>query len=55
MRASSVKQVDSYDTMSVLIKFAGGVIANYSLNTFMPYEGSRIAFNGTKGRLELRQ
>ena len=47
-------EVDSYDTMSVLIKYAGGIIANYSLNTFMPYEGSRIAINGLKGRLELR-
>ncbi len=27
---------------------------SYSLNTFMPIEGYRLAFNGTKGRLEVR-
>jgi predicted dehydrogenase len=27
---------------------------SYSVNTFMPVEGYRIAFNGTKGRLEVR-
>lgn len=27
---------------------------NYSLNAFMPIEGYRLAFNGEKGRLEIR-
>ena len=27
---------------------------SYSLNAFMPFEGYRLAFNGTKGRLEVR-
>jgi hypothetical protein len=27
---------------------------SYALNTFMPFEGYRLAFNGTKGRLEVR-
>ncbi len=27
---------------------------SYSLNTFMPIEGYALAFNGTKGRLEIR-
>ena len=27
---------------------------SYSINTFMPIEGYRLAFNGTKGRLEVR-
>ncbi len=27
---------------------------SYSVNTFMPIEGYRLAFNGTKGRLEVR-
>jgi hypothetical protein len=26
----------------------------YSLNAFMPFEGYRVAFNGEKGRLEVR-
>lgn len=29
-----------------------GVQVSYSLITYSPYEGYRIAFNGTKGRLE---
>ena len=28
---------------------------SYSLNTSMPIEGHHIAFNGTRGRIELRQ
>ena len=27
---------------------------SYSVNAFMPIEGYRVAFNGTKGRLEVR-
>ena len=27
---------------------------NYSLNAYMPFEGYRLAFNGEKGRLEIR-
>jgi hypothetical protein len=27
---------------------------NYSLNAAMPFEGYRVAFNGEKGRLEIR-
>ena len=26
----------------------------YSVNAFMPFEGYRLAFNGEKGRLEIR-
>ena len=32
-----------------------GVHVSYSLNTFQPIEGHHIAFNGTRGRIELRQ
>jgi hypothetical protein len=28
---------------------------SYSLNTFMPIEGHHLAFNGKKGRIEIRQ
>ena len=33
-------------------RYKNGVQVAYSLTTYSPYEGYRIAFNGTKGRLE---
>ena len=33
---------------------SNGVNMSYSVNTFMPVEGYYLAFNGTKGRLEIR-
>ncbi|HMO63157.1 MAG TPA: Gfo/Idh/MocA family oxidoreductase [Ferruginibacter sp.] len=45
-------EIDIYDKMSAQILYANGVQANYSLTTYSPYEGWRIAFNGTNGRLE---
>jgi predicted dehydrogenase len=42
------------DTMNAVVKYSNGVNMSYSLNTFMPIEGYRVAFNGTKGRLEVR-
>lgn len=41
------------DTMGVLVRYKSGAIMTYSLNAYMPWEGYRIAFNGTKGRLEM--
>ncbi len=46
------KEIDIYDKMAVQIKYANNVYVSYSLTTYSPYEGWRIAFNGTKGRLE---
>ncbi len=40
------------DKMAATIRYANGVNVSYSLTTYSPYEGYRIAFNGTKGRLE---
>jgi len=48
------EDVDIYDTMSALVKYSNGITMNYSLNAFMPIEGYRLAFNGEKGRLEVR-
>ena len=48
------EDVDIYDTMSAIVKYSSGVSMSYSLDAAMPYEGYRIAFNGTKGRLEVR-
>ncbi|NTS40373.1 Gfo/Idh/MocA family oxidoreductase [Flavisolibacter sp. BT320] len=46
------EEIDIWDKMSAQIKYANGVIVNYSLTTYSPYEGWRIAFNGKDGRLE---
>ena len=41
------------DTMNVLVKYANGAQMSYSLNAYSPWEGYRVMFTGTKGRLEL--
>jgi predicted dehydrogenase len=46
------EDIDIYDKMAATIKYANGVQAAYSLTAYSPYEGYRIAFNGTNGRLE---
>jgi len=48
------ENIDIPDTMSAAIRYDNGVQVSYSLNTFMPIEGYHLAFNGTKGRLEIR-
>jgi len=45
-------EIDIYDKMSAQIKYANNVTVNYSLTTYSPFEGWRIAFNGTEGRIE---
>ena len=40
------------DTMSVMVRYANKAVMTYSLNAFCPWEGYRVCFNGTKGRLE---
>ena len=41
-----------YDTMAVLVKYENGILMTYTANTYLPYEGQAISFNGTKGRLD---
>ncbi|MEO1449792.1 MAG: Gfo/Idh/MocA family oxidoreductase [Bacteroidota bacterium] len=48
-------EVNIYDKMSAQIKYANEVLVNYSLTTYSPFEGWRIAFNGTDGRIEAWQ
>jgi predicted dehydrogenase len=49
------EEIDIPDTMTAAIRFDNGVQVSYSLNTFMPIEGHHLAFNGTRGRIEIRQ
>ncbi len=44
--------IDIYDNMSVLVRYRTGVQLNYSLVSFSPREGMRVAINGDRGRLE---
>jgi predicted dehydrogenase len=40
------------DDMAVLVRYKNKATMSYHLTTYSPWEGYRIAFNGTKGRLE---
>ncbi|GAA3609515.1 Gfo/Idh/MocA family oxidoreductase [Nonomuraea rosea] len=41
------------DNMSVMVRYANRAVLTYSLHAHAPWEGYRVAFNGTAGRLEL--
>ena len=43
------------DTMNVLVRYQTGAQMSYSLTAYSPWEGFRVAFNGTKGRIELEE
>ena len=47
-------EINIYDKMSAQVKYKNDVVLNYSLTTYSPFEGWRVAFNGTEGRLEAR-
>jgi len=44
--------IDTWDTFALSVRYDGGTIMSYSLNASVPYEGYRVAINGTKGRIE---
>jgi predicted dehydrogenase len=46
------EDIDIFDKMAVQIRYANKVQVSYSLTTYSPYEGYRITFNGTKGKLD---
>ncbi|MBQ3602841.1 MAG: Gfo/Idh/MocA family oxidoreductase [Clostridia bacterium] len=46
------EEIDIEDTVSVNVLYKKGAVMSYSLTAHSPYEGLRIAFNGTDGRLE---
>ncbi|KAI1334354.1 hypothetical protein F5Y15DRAFT_294177 [Xylariaceae sp. FL0016] len=41
------------DTMNLLIRYKNGAVMTYSLTAYAPWEGFRVSFNGTGGRLEM--
>lgn len=40
------------DDMAVMVRYASGATMSYHLTAYSPWEGWRLAFNGTAGRLE---
>lgn len=44
--------MDIEDNMNVIVRYQSGTMLSYTLNAFLPWEGYRISFNGTKGRLD---
>lgn len=45
--------ISAEDTMSLLVRYQSGVIMNYSLIAYAPWEGFRVAITGDRGRIEL--
>ncbi|MQM28731.1 Gfo/Idh/MocA family oxidoreductase [Glycomyces albidus] len=45
--------VSIYDDMMALVDYDSGVTLSYRLTAYSPWEGYRVHFNGTRGRLEL--
>jgi predicted dehydrogenase len=41
------------DDMAVLVRYSTGATMSYHLTAYAPWEGYRIGFNGSRGRLEL--
>ncbi|MEU1268459.1 Gfo/Idh/MocA family oxidoreductase [Streptomyces sp. NPDC005799] len=41
------------DDMAVLVRYMSGATLTYHLTAYAPWEGYRISFNGSEGRLEL--
>ncbi|UJF35580.1 Gfo/Idh/MocA family protein [Paenibacillus hexagrammi] len=45
-------EIDIEDTYTAVVKYDKGAMLSYSVNFSLPYEGYRLAINGTKGRIE---
>ena len=45
--------IDIWDTRAVTVGYTNGALLSYSLNNYAPYEGYKVAFVGTEGRIEL--
>jgi predicted dehydrogenase len=41
------------DNLALIVDYSGGATLSYSLNAHAPWEGYRVAVNGTEGRVEL--
>jgi len=48
-------EINIQDTIIADIRYANGTLLNYSVNFSTPYEGYRLAINGTHGRIEAEE
>ena len=48
-------EINIQDTYVANVRYKNGVLLNYSANFSTPWEGYRLAINGTRGRLETEQ
>ncbi|GAA1884769.1 Gfo/Idh/MocA family oxidoreductase [Paeniglutamicibacter psychrophenolicus] len=46
-------EIDIEDNLALTVNYGRGAILSYSLNAHSPWEGYRVAVNGTQGRIEL--
>lgn len=47
------EDIDIEDDVAVLVGYDSGATMSYHLTAYSPWEGYRVAFNGSEGRLEL--
>ena len=45
-------EIDIWDTRALTVSYDNGALLSYSLNNYAPYEGYKVAFIGTEGRIE---
>ncbi|PRX28279.1 putative dehydrogenase [Orenia metallireducens] len=45
-------EINIWDTRALTVKYDNSALLSYSLNNYAPYEGYKVAFVGTKGRIE---
>ena len=45
--------ISTEDDYALAVRYASGATMTYHLNAYAPWEGLRVMFNGTRGRLEL--
>ncbi|MFE5320755.1 Gfo/Idh/MocA family protein [Paenibacillus sp. NPDC056579] len=46
------EEIDIEDSVSLHVKYSGGALMSYSLTAHSPFEGFKLAINGSEGRLE---
>ncbi|KAG7097869.1 hypothetical protein E1B28_005181 [Marasmius oreades] len=51
--SNSKNAITIEDDMSLLVRYRSGATMTYHLTAYSPWEGYRVMFNGSKGRLEL--
>lgn len=49
------EEINIEDTYVANVRYDGGALLSYSINFSLPYEGYRLAINGTNGRIETQE